>query len=352
MNKKLAFFLNWVLAIALVLSYLAAFVPPDKFEWLTLFGLGYKYLLLLNLCFIGYWLLLWKSKIWLSICIVLVGTSFMLRVVNLRPLKATPTNANSTFSLLSYNVRGFDIYTLSEDSSTVDKMFDFISQQKQDIYCFQEFSHSRYAKYGNRFFEKNGYHKSNTKGKVVTFSKFPILETEEIELGKGVGKAIYTDLIIQADTVRIYNIHLQSNMLSKEEVLQLKEYNVKKIRFFLKGLIQKLHLAAQLRSRQVKELKKHIKSTFSPILICGDLNDSPNSFAYQRLSQSFSDAASCSIGEFNFTYSNGLIKFRIDYIFHEKGKVECIDFQTFSILFSDHSPVRGSFLITHTETED
>ncbi len=52
---------------------------------------------------------------------------------------------------------------------------------------------------------------------IITFSKFPIVKKGEIIHPGSSSLSIYTDVLIQKDTFRIYNNHLQSFRLRRME---------------------------------------------------------------------------------------------------------------------------------------
>ena len=79
------------------------------------------------------------------------------------------------------------------------------------------------------------------------------------------------------------------------------------------------------------------------VIVCGDFNDTPQSYTYNLLSENLNDSFKTKGVGFGTTYAGSIPALRIDYILtHEKIKV-----QSHKILkenYSDHFPVICKFL--------
>ena len=104
-------------------------------------------------------------------------------------------------------------------------------------------------------------------------------------------------------------------------------------------IIVKLRKAYESRAKQVDNLRSGMNSSPYPMLVCGDLNDTPSSYTYQVLSRdmkdSFKKAGNGLIGN---TFRGNLPSFRIDYILFDK-KFEAYNYEKFNISLSDHYPI-------------
>ena len=75
-----------------------------------------------------------------------------------------------------------------------------------------------------------------------------------------------------------------------------------------------------------------------PLIMCGDFNDTPLSYAYKKISNDLKDAfvyAGYGLGN---TYSGNLPPVRIDFILHSPS-FNSHEFKVHGILLSDHYPV-------------
>ena len=70
---RLFWVLNIIVLVALILSYLAAYISPAQLWWLALFGLAYGTLLVINLCFVIFWILRKNKKYRYSLFISILG---------------------------------------------------------------------------------------------------------------------------------------------------------------------------------------------------------------------------------------------------------------------------------------
>ena len=92
------------------------------------------------------------------------------------------------------------------------------------------------------------------------------------------------------------------------------------------------------REEQANFIAEHIQNSPHPVLVCGDMNDTPNSYAYGQLAKSLKDAFREKGSGLGSTYA-GLIPFlRIDYIFTSPNNL-VEEFKVVSNSTSDHYPI-------------
>jgi endonuclease/exonuclease/phosphatase family metal-dependent hydrolase len=335
--------LNILVTLALLISYLAVFIPPDKFWIPSFFSLAFPIIVLVNILFIVFWLIVKPRILLLSLVAVLPGWGFVQRYVQF--------NGNSTekngIKVVSYNVHNFTGNGVGGQKKNADKILEFLDQQNADIICLQE---SRMRK--NNIFNVAGaakslksiyhYHyarTSETYGQ-VTFTRYPIIKMGEIRHEKSTNMAIFTDVIIGSDTVRIFNVHLQSYKIDPRKYTIIdspkidEEKDIKEIR----EIGSKLKRAFQMRALQTREIKKFIEETHYPVIICGDFNDTPVSYSYQQLRGDLNDAFIESGKGFGRTYIGKLPSYRIDNIFYS-DIFESFNFKANDFRASDHLPV-------------
>jgi endonuclease/exonuclease/phosphatase family metal-dependent hydrolase len=100
----------------------------------------------------------------------------------------------------------------------------------------------------------------------------------------------------------------------------------------------KFKAAFQMRAEQVREIRSHINASPYAVIVCGDFNDTPISYAYQQLRGNLKDAFVSSGSGIGRTYIGKLPSFRIDNVFHSE-EFESFNFQTSDFRMSDHLPV-------------
>jgi endonuclease/exonuclease/phosphatase family metal-dependent hydrolase len=180
---------------------------------------------------------------------------------------------------------------------------------------------------------------------MATFSKNKIIGKGIVEMPDSSVIATYIDFKHKNDTVRVYNCHLASVHFENEDYemgkqLMINPMNDPKWQKKAKILYSKLKLASEVRKKQTRVLKQHLKNCPHYIIVCGDLNDSPASFAYNQIASNLKDAFRESGTGFGKTYLGETFpNFRIDYILHDNtyksyGYTVCDH-----ISVSDHYPV-------------
>jgi len=92
--------------------------------------------MLLNMAFIGIWIIRRQWLFLFSAVLFLIGLPFMHRFVQFSKSKPAPKDH---LSVMSFNVRLFNHYKWSEDSELRDKIIDFITQEHPNIIALQEF---------------------------------------------------------------------------------------------------------------------------------------------------------------------------------------------------------------------
>lgn len=334
MIRRLIFIVNFLSVLGLLLAYLSPYVPPQKWYIPQLFGLFYPYLLVINIGFAIFWLFFKRNYALYFFLVILVGFGFISRVYKWN--EKTVSESDETIKLLTYNVKRFG--TASDGKTTEPKaLFEFVTEQNANIACFQEYSHPRYQKYGKKILE-NHYKYTHNDGEIATFSQFPIIKKQHIDFEKDhYASGIITDIVADMDTLRIVNVHLESNRLSPENKKDLEEVVNKKRNFSkLRTLASKLKRASYNREKQVDILTTIVKDSPYAVILCGDFNDVPLSYSYQRIKKLLNDSFVESGENMGQTFSEGVINVRIDYVFSNKT---FYNHQVYSVEYSDHKPV-------------
>ena len=355
--NRLFFYVNILAGIALLFSYLSTYISPAKIWVLAFFGLAYPYILLVNIAFMLVWMLRFKKEFLLSFLLVLIGINHL---NNFLPLRLGKTNTKGyikegpdQIKILSYNVRLFNIYEWLSDPGTNRDILNFIRSEHPDVICLQEFYTSPKKNYQpqkiKQFFSETPYnyiHYSFKNGKnsgygIATYSRYPIVNQGTIGFPKTSNDAIFTDIVIKKDTIRIYNNHLQSVQLQKRNYSFLDtikfRYDDEQLKE-IKDISVRLKTAYIKRSSQVDAISKHIKSSAFPVIVCGDFNDTPVSYSYRKMRKGLKDAFISAGQGTGSTYQGIFPYFRIDYIFHD-NHFKPLLFERVETQLSDHYPI-------------
>lgn len=360
-RRKLGFFgalallLNIFFAFALIISYVSVHISPETIWIMPFFGLLYPYLVIINLAFVLYWILRMKWLAVISLITILAGWNHLERSVQLQGALESPEN-QPLFKLMSYNVQNLSNDNVNLVNPSVrENIMRFVIDVKPDILCLQEFvvihpdpdgfidsisialglPYHAYAAYSERSKRKIGA--------IFTFSRFPILRSEGLKKDDIHHLAIISDIKWGTDTFRLFNVHLESVRLKHEDYQFISELDLQfeqneNIREGSKRIFSKLRTAYSKRAVQADMLVSKIKETPHPVILCGDFNDTPNSYAYQKLTSHLKDAFVESGHGFGNTYIGKLPSFRIDYILYDKH-FSSRGFSRERVRYSDHYPV-------------
>ena len=358
--SRIKSYITALLVIVTLTAYSATFISPDFIKFPQFVGMGYPYLLLVDiLCAIVLGVLKRKGAIVLAVT-VLVGFGFIKDTVQINPL-VYADNANyknmddSSVNIMSFNVRLLDRYNwIKGKNDTKQQIFDFIKYESPDIVCFQEF-YTRYSDSVNnqtiikdilstpyvvRDYDADEHWLHTDKGYVI-FSRFKIDNRRYIIDDQNNINGITVDADVYGKKVRIFNIHLKSIHLGYDDydfLDSLDHKNNRKNISGFKNIYQKISGAYSDRCRQASVIDSMIKASPYPVVVCGDFNDPPVSYCYQKVKGGLKDAF-CQGGKgFGTTITLKFLKFRIDYILHSP-QITSRGFKTYDEYLSDHSAI-------------
>lgn len=346
---------NLLAIIALLLSYLSNHVNPSTNWMLPFFGLMYPYLILINLAFIFIWAVRKRWYFVFSLALILLGWNHLSRTLRLSGKEEFQTGAKY-IKLTSYNVKNLSNDNVDLlDNEVRSGIITYLNSNGSDLLCLQELmiihpdpegfidSLSRVFELPNHAYARYSEKNKRKMDAIFIFSRFPVIRSGQLSYENEYNYAVFADIVAEGDTFRIYNIHLESIRLRQEDYsfisgldLQFeKDENIKDnaIRIF-----KKLKTAFAKRAVQVNILKTSIKQSPYPVILCGDFNDTPNSYAYHTLTRDLNDAFLESGRGFGNTYIGKMPSFRIDFILID-GNFHAREFKIDPVRYSDHYPI-------------
>jgi endonuclease/exonuclease/phosphatase family metal-dependent hydrolase len=350
---KILLGVNVFFAFTLLVSYLAVLINPGDFALPAFFGLAYPYLLLINIILAIIWFALLRFEALISVLVIAAGFTHFSNYIKLVKPEG---NKNNTFKVLSYNVRLFNYFENNHGITSEKRIFQFLKSQKPDIICLQEF-----FLMGNPKVEESliisalgGDYYSHMKiigsGKnryygILTLSRFPIVRRGEIIHPGSSSLSIFTDVLIQKDTIRIYNNHLQSfrlRSLERSFIEQLTINDDKQTMTEVKNLSVSLKKGFVKRAQQAEVVKGQINRSPYPVIVVGDFNDTPVSYAYRKIRKGLKDSFVNSGYGAGFTYKGNYPPNRIDYILYNSPLINSY-FEIIKVKYSDHYPIISYF---------
>jgi len=327
--KRVDSFIGIILSGSLILACIHYFMPLPFFPILDAMSIGVPWLIVANGLYFALCLLLRTKRIFIPFLALLIAIlSFGSFYGFTSGDGGVPPQ--ESFTLMTYNTQGFNARGYYEPKNAGEQIVAFIARQQPDIICFQEFNRTflkHFQSYENRMVTPA------TSGKTsqAIFSRFPILKSDLISFPESANSALFADILKGKDTLRVYNVHLQSYQIPSRSFLY-----VNNGRNFLKRLNQ----VALKHRQQAQIVRDHIENSPYPVILSGDLNATPFSRPYRILSKGMEDSFKEKGRKWGATYYlNQMLPYRIDVVLVSRG-IEVARHQNFDIRASDHLPVQ------------
>lgn len=359
LTKKFFIITNFILAALFLLGCYGGHFNPQTWWPLGFLTLSSFYFLLLLLLFILFWLFVKARWSLISIITLLLSYKPVMEIIPLRWSSSfNKEKTNGTLRIMSWNVEHFDILEHKTHPEKKQQMLDLIKEYNPDIACFQEMVGSDSNKTAINYIPDilaqlafSGYHYSYNRkldfdGQhhfgIITFSKLPVVNKETVKFYPYDYNSIfqYTDAVNGADTVRVFNIHLQSLKFSADNLKYIDdpeindESDIKKSR----SVVGKLKRGFLKRKEQADRIRTEIDKSPYPVIVCGDFNDVPNSYAYNTIGSGLQNTFAEKGSGIGRTFSGISPTLRIDNIFVPE-KFTVLQFTRINKKLSDHFPI-------------
>lgn len=340
--------------IAIFLALIGSVVSPLKFLLPIFFSLGFPLIVIVNIAFVIFWLILRKRYFLISLLALLFSLQQLYTTYPIHWGKSAVDKDSNALVIVSYNTHMNSAIQKNLPNSP-NEVVQYLLSTNADIICIQEYyvsedpnkltqadMDSLFKNYPYKCIKFNSEDYVGLTGLAI-FSKFPIIRSERIYYESIFNASIYSDIKVGNDTIRVFNNHLESNRFTGNDL-----YLAKQLRhdFDSDNLIntsmffsQKLSKAYRIRASQADSVAKVIKSTPYKLIVCGDFNDVPISYSYTTIKGDLNNAFVDSGTGFGFTLNKSVLKLRIDHIFYDDN-FEAQDFQIGKTDASDHFPLK------------
>ncbi len=351
--KSLFVFANVLIVVLLIASAYSDRVSPNSILAFSYLGLAFPVLCILNLCFVIYWLFLWEWRFLLiGLCAFLVCWG---PVKKYFPYHARTKEIpkENTLKVLTYNVMGFAYRNHTKEAPN--KIIEYIANSGADIVCLQEYAVSTSEKFLTpkkvfRALDMYPYHtvvSVNSIGYlnsgIAVFSKYPILNSRRVDYKSDYNCSSVHKLNVNGKKLTLINNHLESFKLTMEDRSRYTAFikNISADTFDeIKGALeQKLGPAFKMRAKQAEAVAAEIaKAKGDYVLVCGDFNDTPISYAHRTIQGPLVDSFAESGQGMGVTYNQNMFWFRIDNILHSPN-MKSMNCTVDKIRYSDHYPL-------------
>ena len=327
---------------------------PIGFLTLTSF-----YFLLILLAFIFFWLFVKPRMVFISVITLLIAYK---PISNIFPFRFTHSfskvKEDKTLRVITWNVAQFNVMDDKKHPEVKIQMFTIINEYQPDIACFQEMvaedstviNHGHVDEFLEKLQFRDYFYSYNSKEDfwgyahfgIIIFSKYPIINRKTISWYPNDYNSIfqYADIVKGNDTIRVFNIHLQTLRFSRANLKYIDKPTVEDKNAITesKNIISKFKKGFLKRQIQADRIRTEIEKSPYPVIISGDFNDVPNSYAYHCIGYDMKNAFVEKGGGLGRTFSGISPILRIDNIFVDK-KMSVQQFQLIKRKLSDHFPV-------------
>ena len=329
-----------MLLVNMIFSFcllLACIIPYTSFASLAFVSLAVPLLVFINILFFIYWLLRKKFYFLLSLSILVYGYLTLGTFIGFNSINKTINNEDS-LSIMSFNSLGFQGKKHEWESTAGDTIVKFIQNERPDVVCFQEFD---YKKIRSHYFEEYPFKYVDFEfgpdnGRVIqaVYSRHKILEKGILEFPESSNSAIFVDVKYMGDTIRIYNLHLES--------LNIRPNNIKKERS--DKLFGRLRHSFAKQQEQSIIVREHMNNSPYKNIVCGDFNNTQFSNSYFTIKGNLKDSFLEKGRGYGKTINFWKFPFRIDFVLVDPS-LEVLSHKNYNINLSDHEPIMATIKI-------
>lgn len=348
---------NVIAGISFLAGAFGGSFDPETYWFLSLFTLVLPYLIFVLLMFFLFWIFVRPGWCLISVLFIAAGWDAVKNILPLRLHSEFVMDKNShSIRVMSWNVEQFNIQNYRNNPEGKRKMLELINEYDPDIACLQEAVAGESKDAINYFpdivkalnFKDNffayrladnfdRYHHFGT----IIFSKYPIIRKQFMVNNPDDYNSTfqYVDVLVGNDTVRVFNMHLQSLKFSKENRDYLDSLNLNRASASESmSVVEKIKSGVMKRAIQARFARDEIDHTPYPKIICGDFNDVPVSYAYHIIGRGLQNAFVKKGAGLSATFIGISPTLRIDNIFVDSNFV-VTQFKRIKKTLSDHYPI-------------
>ncbi len=349
--NRIVFALNGLAILALLCCYAAPYISPELYWPVAFMGLAYPVIVALHVVFMIYWIAVFKLKFLYSFVAILLGYSFIPSYIQIGAKKST--EKENTIAAMDFNMKNFGAFE-STKYTEPDKFFDIYDKVSPELICFQEFRdcstqkvkkmYKQLFKRLNSFYSVGTYSESNgiRNGHHLTiFSRYPIIDSGVVEHQENSDNyTIYADIVAHGDTIRVINTHLQSIKFDAPDYKAMRNIKLPDDSAVnaVTNISRKLKIAFVKRAKQAEAVRDFIDQSPYKVIVMGDFNDSPLSYAHRMVKGKLKDSFMESGSGLGRTYVGAMPSFRIDYVLHDPSYAS-YNYYAKAFEFSDHKMV-------------
>jgi endonuclease/exonuclease/phosphatase family metal-dependent hydrolase len=350
---------NVIVAILFLLGCYGYLFNPKYFWPIGFLTLGAFYFLIVLVASILFWLFIKPRHALISVVTLLIAYK---PISNIIPFSFSNSFTNerkdSSLRVMTWNVAQFNVLDNEKHPELQNRMLDMVNQYKPDIACFQEMvaedstvrDHGHIDEFMEKLKFKDYFYSYNPKEDfwgyahfgIIIFSRYPIINRQTVSFYPNNYNSIfqYVDIVKGPDTFRVFNIHLQTLRFSRENLKYIDKPSVENENDIKesKNIIAKFKRGFLKRQIQAERIRAEMEQSPYPVIVTGDFNDVPNSYAYHTIGKGMKNAFVERGAGLGRTFSGISPVLRIDNIFVD----DRIDVRQYARVYkkmSDHFPI-------------
>lgn len=314
-----------------IIGILSSNIDPNKNSFMPFVGLALPGILFIAFSLLIFWL--FKKSYWsiIPLLAIVINYQYVFSMVQIKNFSSGETlKSDSNIKIATYNIHGFNYL---KNEIPVNYIAEYMFREKVNILCMQEFApHSMLnideVKGAFDFLPYTSIHKdSPNEIGLAIFSKYPIRGGGKIHFESTSNGAQWVDIEMpDGKILRVINVHLQTTGVRNF------------YRLNTGGRFDILYQNFKQRALQSNIIKSLIDSSKTPVILCGDFNDTPSSYVYKRAKGNLVDGFTEAGSGFGSTFMRKANLLRIDYIMHSKDLAGVRYYSRF-LKWSDHNPV-------------
>ena len=175
---------------------------------------------------------------------------------------------------MSYNVHSFNRFDWIDSKQIPQDISKLVKTESPDILCAQEYYNDVFTDFTQYRYKYENFNNDNGELALVIFSKYPIINKGSLHFKETANNIIFSDIVVKTDTIRVYNVHLQSHKISAM-TSQLAKADSQK-------LLKRIQVSFVEQQKQIELLLQHMKASPYKTLVMGDFNNTAYSYVYNK----------------------------------------------------------------------
>lgn len=340
---KFAYFVSIVFTLfVFALSAFAVFsgnIAPEENMAAAYLSLGKLVLMVVNAALFVYWLIRFRYWAWVPLLALAINYRYVGAMY--QPFNLKKQGSGDNLKVLTYNVHSFG----GEITGYSAKEFAGILRYEQvDVACFQEYGGNgdfTNEDLKNTYSEHFPYSYLPEGQSQAIYSRYPIRKSAAMKFPKSNNGAIWADIDVNGTVLRVINVHMQTTSFDRMRAKAAQARGARgeeAERQIYLNYTDNFESNVVKRAEQARIIARLIGEAEHPVVLCGDLNDTPGTYTYETMKGNLKDGFMSAGSGYAATYRGMHNLLRIDYVFHSPA-LKGIKYEVIPYEMSDHNPV-------------